>query len=236
MSIVALIPTYNEIEYIAEVVQRTRTHLPVVVIDDGSTDGSGAAAAEAGATVLRHAENRGKGAALATGIGWALEHGCEAAVTLDADAQHDPDEIPAFLEAYRRDLADMIIGRRNFSQMPFRNQLGNRLGNWILSWALRRHIPDNQCGFRLLNHRAMETLRFSTTGFEFEVEMIVQAIIAGLRMAWVPIRTIYAGESSHFRPFWDSVEFMKTAWRARQRVGRGVQVSVIRTYPLIPDH
>jgi len=218
VSIVALIPAYNEIEHVAEVVQRTLTHLPVVVIDDGSTDDSGAVAAEAGATVLRHPENRGKGAALATGIRWALEHDCEAVVTLDADGQHDPDEIPIFLEAYRRDLADMIIGRRDFSQMPFWNQLGNRLGNRILSWALRHPIPDNQCGFRLLNRRAMETLRFNTAGFEFEVEMIVQAVIAGLRLAWVPIRTIYAGESSHYRRFWDSVEFVKTALRARQRV------------------
>ena len=218
MSIVALIPAYNEIEHVAEVVQRTLTHLPVVVIDDGSTDDSGAVAAEAGATVLRHPENQGKGAALATGIRWALEHDCEAVVTLDADGQHDPDEIPIFLEAYRRDLADMIIGRRDFSQMPFWNQLGNRLGNRILSWALRYPIPDNQCGFRLLNRRAMETLRFNTAGFEFEVEMIVQAVIAGLRLAWVPIRTIYAGESSHYRRFRDSVEFVKTALRARQRV------------------
>ncbi|MBC8447170.1 MAG: glycosyltransferase family 2 protein [Chloroflexi bacterium] len=220
MSIVALIPCYNEIKHIAGVVQRTRPHLPVVVIDDGSTDGSGAAAAAAGATVLTHTSNRGKGAALATGISWALEQGCEAVVTLDADAQHDPDEIPTFLDAYRRDLADMIIGLRDFSQMPSRNSFGNRLGNRILGRALRRPIPDNQCGYRLLNRRAMETLDFNTTGFEFEVEMIVQSVSTGLRMAWVPIRTIYAGESSHFRPFGDSVEFVKTAWRARQRVRR----------------
>jgi glycosyltransferase involved in cell wall biosynthesis len=223
MNIVALIPTYNEVNHVVRVVQRTRSLLPVVVIDDGSTDGSGAAAAEAGATVLTHAENRGKGAALATGISWALEQGCEAVVTLDADAQHDPDEIATFLEAYRADLADMIIGRRDFSQMPFRNQFGNRLGNRILSWALRRPIPDNQSGYRLLNRRAMETLRFTTTGFDFEVEMIVQAIIAGLRLDWVDIRTIYAGESSHFRVFRDTVEFLKLAWRARQRVRRGAR-------------
>lgn len=222
MSIVALIPCYNEIAHVAGVVQRTRQHLPVVVIDDGSTDGSGAAAAKAGATVLTHPRNRGKGAALATGIRWALEQGCRAVVTLDADAQHDPDEIPTFLDAYCRDVADMIIGRRDFSQMPPRNSLGNRLSNRILGWALGRPIPDNQCGYRLLNRRAMETLDFNTPGFEFEVEMIVQAVMAGLRMAWVPIRTIYAGETSHFRPVGDSVKFVKTAWRARQRVRRGM--------------
>jgi len=221
VGIVALIPTYNEIEHVAEVVRRTRIYLPVVVIDDGSTDGSGAAAEAAGAIVLRHSENRGKGAALATGIGWALKQGCEAVITLDADGQHDPDEIPSFLAAYRRDLGDILIGRRDFGQMPFWNRLGNCLGNRILAWALGRSIPDNQCGFRLLNRRAMEILRFTTTGFEFEVEMIVQAVVAGLRIAWVPIRTIYAGESSHYRRFSDSVEFVRTAWRAWQRVRRG---------------
>ena len=225
MDAVALIPTYNEILHVAAVVKRTRSHLPVLVIDDGSTDGSGEAAVEAGAFVVAHPRNRGKGAALATGIGWALEQGYQAVVTLDADAQHDPDEIPTFLDAYRRDLADMLIGLRDFGQMPFRNSFGNRLGNRILSWTLRQPIPDNQCGYRLLNRRAMEGIRFTTTGFEFEVEMIVQSIIAGLRIDWVPIRTIYAGESSHFRVVGDSLEFIKLAWKARQRVTSARQES-----------
>jgi len=218
MNIVALIPNYNELPHIAGVVRRTLAHLPVLVIDDGSRDGSDRVAAEAGATVVRHERNRGKGAALATGIGWALEQGCEAAITLDADAQHDPDEIPAFLDAYRSDVGDLIIGQRDFSQMPFRNRFGNSTGNHLLGWALRRPIPDNQCGFRLLNRRAMEIIRFTTAGFEFEVEMIVQAIEAGLRLAWVPIRTIYEGESSHYRVVADSLEFLKLVWQARQRV------------------
>jgi glycosyltransferase involved in cell wall biosynthesis len=222
MNVVALIPNYNELPHIAAVVQRTLAHLPVLVIDDGSTDGSGRVAAKAGASVVRHERNRGKGAALATGIRWALEQGCEAAITLDADAQHDPDEIETFLDAYRRDLGDLIIGQRDFSQMPSRNRFGNSSGNRILGWALQRPIPDNQCGYRLLNRRAMETIRFTTTGFEFEVEMIVQAVISGLRLAWVPISTIYAGESSHFRVIGDSLEFLKLAWQARQRVASGV--------------
>ena len=219
-NIVALIPTYNEIQHVGGVVRSTLPHLPVLVIDDGSSDGSGQAAEEAGATVVTHPRNQGKGAALASGIKWALREGCEAAVMLDADAQHDPDEIPTFLAAYRDDLADLIIGERDFDQMPSRNRFGNTRGNIILGWALGRSIPDNQCGYRLLNRRAMETLQFTSTGFEFEVEMIVQATIADLRMAWVPIRTIYAGESSHYRPIRDSVLFLELAWRARQRVRR----------------
>jgi len=215
--VVALIPTYNEITHVASVVERAIPYLPVLVIDDGSTDGSGGAAAEAGAVVLAHPRNRGKGAALATGIQWALEQGCGAAVTMDADGQHDPEEIPTFLAAYHADLADLIIGRRDFRQMPRRNRFGNALGSQLLAWALRRPIQDNQCGFRLLNRRAMETLQFTSSGFEFEVEMIVQAVIAGLRIDWVPIRTIYAGESSHFRVVNDSLEFMRLLWNVRRR-------------------
>jgi len=222
-NIVALIPTYNEIQHVGGVVRRTLPHLPVLVIDDGSTDGSGQAAEAAGATVVTHPRNQGKGAALATGIKWALREGREALVMLDADAQHDPDEIPIFLAAYRDDLADLIIGLRDFDQMPPRNRFGNIRGNRILGWALGRPIPDNQCGYRLLNRRAMETMQFTSTGFEFEVEMIVQAVIADLRLAWVPIRTIYAGESSHYRPIADSLEFLKLAWRARRRVRRAVR-------------
>ena len=107
--------------------------------------------------------------------------------------------------------------------MPFRNAFGNRMGNRVLGWALGRPIPDNQCGYRLFNRRAMEALRFTTTGFEFEVEMIIQAVIADLRLAWVPIRTIYAGESSHFRVVEDSLEFIRLAWRARHRVRRAAR-------------
>jgi len=219
MTIIALIPNYNELAHVADVVRRTLAYLPVVVVDDGSTDGSGQAAADAGATVLTHPANRGKGAALATGITWALEQGCEALVMLDADAQHDPGEIPKFLDTYRRNVADIIIGERDFSQMPRSNRFGNSNGSRLLSWALRRPITDNQCGYRLLNRKAMEALRFTSSGFEFEVEMIVQAVIAGLRLAWLPIRTIYVAErKSHFRPIADSLEFLKVIWSARRRV------------------
>jgi len=218
--IIALIPTYNEIKHVADVVQRTIPHLPVVVVDDGSSDGSGDAAAQAGASVVRHEKNRGKGAALATGFRWALEQGFDAVIMLDADAQHDPDEIPSFADAFHNDVADIIIGQRDFRAMPSRNGIGNAVGSKVLGWALGHPIPDNQCGYRLVNRKAMESLRYTRTGFEFEVEMIVQAVEIGLRLAWVPIRTIYQGETSHFRVVDDSKEFLKIVWTARQRIRR----------------
>jgi len=95
--IIALIPAYNEARYIADVVKRTLAHLPVVVIDDGSNDGTGAVAALAGAKVMAHKTNQGKGTALNTGFSYAVQRGVDAAITLDADGQHDPDEIPLFI-------------------------------------------------------------------------------------------------------------------------------------------
>src|SRR5262245_22815749 len=117
-SILALIPAYQEGPRIGPVVERTQVHLRVVVVDDGSTDDTAERAESAGALVLRQVLNAGKGAALRRGFGHALEHDADAVVTLDADGQHDPAEIPRFLTAYEDGHPELIIGRRNFRTMP----------------------------------------------------------------------------------------------------------------------
>ncbi len=211
--IIALIPCYNESRYIADVVQRTLKHVPVVVIDDGSTDGSGAAAALAGAKVIAHKVNQGKGKALNTGFDYAVQRGVEAAITLDADGQHDPDEIPAFIAAFRAGQGDIIIGQRRFEQMPAKSQFGNRVGSWLLAKAMGQPIPDNQSGYRLLSRAVMAKVRPASTRFEAEVEILLRAQMAGFRLAWVPIKTIYNDKKSHFRPIKDSALFLKMTWR-----------------------
>ena len=194
-------------------------HLPVVVVDDGSTDGTADVAEGAGATVVRQRPNQGKGAALRAGFRWALEAGCEAVVTLDADGQHDPAEIPAFLAAWRERGADLVIGRRNFRRMPPVRRLSNVVGGWAMSWAVGRPIPDNQSGYRLLSRRLVEaTLASEEPGFEFEVEMITTCIRAGWPIDWVPIRTIYAGEASHIRPWHHFTSFVRIVRKARRDV------------------
>ena len=217
--VLALIPAYEEGPRVAGVVVATMTHLPVLVVDDGSTDETAVRAAAAGATVIEQHSNQGKGAALRAGFRWALEHGFEAVVTLDADGQHDPAEIPSFLAARERTAADLIIGRRDFSRMPPIRRLANRLGGIALSWAAGRNIPDNQSGYRLLSRRLMEVVGASTeAGFEYEIEMITTCIRAGYRLDWVPIRTIYAGEPSHIRPwrhFTSFVRMVRATRRAR---------------------
>ncbi len=218
--IVALVPGYNEAPRIGAVVAAAREHLPVLVVDDGSSDGTADTAREAGATVLEQRPNQGKGAALRTGFRRALDDGADAILTLDADGQHDPREIPRFLEAAAGQPApDLVIGRRNFRAMPPVRRLSNNLGRLAFSWAVGREIPDNQSGYRLVSRRLAEaTLASDEPGFAFEVEQITTCIRIGGTIAWVPIRTIYAGAPSHIRPVAHFREFVRIVRQARRDV------------------
>jgi glycosyltransferase involved in cell wall biosynthesis len=216
---VALIPAYNEALRITDVITAASAYLPVLVIDDGSTDETAAKAEAGGATVLRQTPNQGKGAALRAGFGWAIDNGCDAVITLDADGQHNPTEISKFLDNYRRSQADLIIGARDFSRMPFVRRLANSLGRRSFSWALGQPVPDNQSGYRLISRRLMEILLSSEEyGFEFEVEMIVTCVRQGFTLDWVPISTIYAGESSHINPMQHTTNFIRVVWQTRQNI------------------
>ena len=218
--IVAVIPGYHEGPRIGRVVREAAAHLPVLVVDDGSTDDTATRAREAGATVVEQRPNQGKGAALRAGFRQALAGGADAVLTLDADGQHDPAEIPSFLAAWSADpQPDLVIGRRNFRAMPPIRRLSNELGGRAISWAVGRPIPDNQSGYRLLGRRLMEaTLASDEGGFEFEVEMITTCIRLGGTIAWVPIRTIYAGEPSHIRPLAHLRSFIRIVRKARRDI------------------
>jgi glycosyltransferase involved in cell wall biosynthesis len=223
-SVVALIPGYNEGPRIGAVVRGALDHLPVLVVDDGSRDDTAQQARAAGATVIDQRPNAGKGAALRAGFRRALEDGTDAVLTLDADGQHDPSEIPAFLAAFAADPPpDLVIGRRNFRAMPPIRRLSNVLGGKAFSWAVGREIPDNQSGYRLISRRIMEaTIGSDEGGFEFEVEMITTCIRLGGTIAWVPIRTIYAGAPSHIRPIDHLRSFVRITRRARRDVARPI--------------
>ena len=192
-------------------------HLPVIVVDDGSADGTVRVAESAGARVVRQTPNQGKGAALRTGFRHALEEGAEAVVTLDADGQHDPAEIPGFVAAFQTGRPEIVIGCRDFGAMPPLRRLANTLGSLVLRLALGVRIPDNQSGYRLVGRRVMEAMTSSAeSGFEFEVEMIAECLRRGWRIEWVPIRTIYAGGPSHIRNRDHLAGFVRTAWRLRR--------------------
>jgi glycosyltransferase involved in cell wall biosynthesis len=219
-SVIALIPGYNEGPRIGAVVRGALEHLPVIVVDDGSTDDTAARAREAGATVIEQRPNAGKGAALRAGFRWALDAGYDAVLTLDADGQHDPAEIPAFLDAFAAEPPpDLVIGRRNFRAMPPIRRLSNTLGGVAFSWAVGRDIRDNQSGYRLIGRRILTaTIDSDEGGFEFEVEMITTCIRIGGTIAWVPIRTIYAGAPSHIKPIDHLRSFVRITRKARRDV------------------
>lgn len=218
MSVYVLIPAYNESERIGAVIDAASEYLTVVVIDDGSTDGTAEIAEARGATVIRQSHNQGKGAALKDGFRWALTQAdCTALITLDADGQHDPDEIPRFLDCHNKHQGDLIIGYRDFSKMPFKRKVANTVGQMSISWAMGQRIRDNQSGYRLVSRRLMAaTLESAESGFEFEIDMVVLCIRRGFRLDWVPIRTIYAGETSHIKPWHHIVNFYRVVLKTRR--------------------
>jgi glycosyltransferase involved in cell wall biosynthesis len=219
--ILALIPAFNESGRIASVVAEASLYLPVLVVDDGSSDATAECARQAGARVLLQQPNQGKGAALRAGFRYALDCGYQAVITLDADGQHDPLEIPAFLEAAMARPAGLIIGAREFSRMPFVRRLANSLGRACLSLALGQQVHDNQSGYRLITRPVMQAMLSSVEqGFEFEVEMVAVCLRMGLQLGWVPIRTIYQGEISHIRPGQHVWNFLRVAWKVGQERNR----------------
>ena len=220
--VLALIPAHDEAPRIAAVVRGAAAHLPVLVVDDGSSDDTAAVAREAGAEVLEQRPNAGKGAALRAGLRLALDRGYDGALTLDGDGQHDPAEIPAFLDALTPGAGarpDLIVGRRDFRKMPPARRLANTLGGWTFSRAVGATVPDNQSGYRLVGRRLMAASLASTErGFEFEVELLAACIARGWPVAWVPIETIYTGGPSHIRPAAHVRHFLRAVAAARRTV------------------
>ena len=215
--LIALIPAYNEAQRIGDVIARTRPHVEeVVVVDDGSVDDTAMVAEKAGAKVLRHEQNLGKGGAIATALGYFGRSDAEFAILLDADGQHDPAEIEKFVETARVENADIVVGTRmnDVRDMPRVRLWTNQFTSWVTGKLARQKIPDSQCGYRLVRRTVLKDLKFSTARFETETEMLIQAGRAGHRIANVPIRTIYeAGRASRIHPWRDTIRFFKLVGR-----------------------
>ncbi|HEU4995817.1 MAG TPA: glycosyltransferase family 2 protein [Gemmatimonadaceae bacterium] len=214
--IAALIPAYNAEAFVGDVIRRARAHVPVISVNDGSRDGTLRVLQASGATVIDQQPNQGKGAALQRGFRAALDLGAAAVITLDADGQHDPDEIPLFLDKFRATRADLIIGERDYSKMPFVRRMSNTIGRTAFSWAMGRLIRDNQSGYRLLSRRLIEAVLASKErGYEFEMDMIVMSVKRGWPIEGVRIRTIYGEETSNIKPLQHVVHFFRMVRRAR---------------------
>ena len=215
--IIALIPAYNAAPFVGEVIRSASAHIPVMVVNDGSKDDTLAIAQGTDARVIDQQPNQGKGAALQRGFREAIALGVQAVITLDADGQHDPGEIPLFVERYRQTSADLIIGERDFSRMPLVRRVSNTIGRASFSWAIGRKVRDNQSGYRLLSRRLMEVLLENPEkGFEFEMDMIVKCVKRGWQVAGVPIATIYGDEVSNIKPVDHVVHFFRMVKNTRR--------------------
>jgi len=218
-----VIPAYREQRMIHNVVERVRKYVqPVIVVDDGSPDRTAAEAADAGAVVVRHTLNMGKGVALNTGFNYARQNRFDYLITLDADGQHDPADIPRFIEAYERTGIPVLIGNRMgaLSNMPQVRKWTNRYMSWLLSRAMNQYVPDTQCGFRLYRCDVLPFIEAQSARFAAESEILLHIASRGIRMDAVPIAVIYNEEISKISPIHDTFRFflmLSRYYRSRNR-------------------
>jgi glycosyltransferase involved in cell wall biosynthesis len=218
--VVVLIPALNAARSIGPLIAEAKQHVErVLVVDDGSSDGTGDVARAQGAVVIRHDVNRGKGGALKTGFAWVLEQQLDGVITLDADGQHLPRQIPLFLEHRRATGADLIIGGRAhlFDGMLPRRRMANRFSAWAVAKASRTNIQDSQSGYRFYSSRVLREIPLRSEGFDLETEVIIRAGVRGLRVEQIPIDLGFVDglSTSHFKPLLDTLRIAWTGFRAR---------------------
>ena len=214
----ALIPAYREAAHIGEVVRRVREQLQnVLVVDDGSPDDTAERARQAGAEVIVHAQNGGKGAAIKTGFKILMERGFDYVLILDGDGQHLPEEIGAFLSAAAEAPCGIFVGNRMHQTqgMPVVRRLTNRFMSRLISWLCKQPIPDSQCGFRMIHRNVIPSLFCESNAYDYETEMLIIASREGHRVGNVPISTVYADETSKIHPLRDGLRFIKLLSRYR---------------------
>ena len=230
MRIFAVIPAYNEAATIRDVALRTLAQLAdVIVVDDGSTDGTRAVLQGLGVTVISNPANLGKGASLWRGFALALAEGADAVITLDGDTQHCPEDIPRLIQAARAHPERIIIGARLWERekVPPLRYFGNRFANFWVSWAAGFPVSDSQSGFRLYPASILGSMKVwhgAGARFACESEMLIEAGRAGVRSAAVPIAALYPPEAraSHYRPAVDTARIAcMIAWKL---VSRGLDL------------
>lgn len=218
-TVAAVIPAYCEEKHIGDVVRRTLQQLAnVLVVDDGSSDETAAAARKAGAEVIVHEQNRGKGESIKTGFRHWLERRFNYVIILDGDGQHLPEEIERFLTAAAGSAAKLLVGTRmqDLRGMPLLRRVVNRYMSRKISRLCGQDIPDTQCGFRMVHREIIPDLLGGTERFDYETEMLFLASRGGCRIAAVPISTVYSDEVSSIHPVRDTLRFLKLMRRYRR--------------------
>jgi len=215
-----IIPAYQAVNTLPELLVLTLNIVDaanIFIVDDGSTDGT--------ATLVRHYPqinfisheiNRGKGAALMTGIRAALQAGFRYAVCLDADLQHEPRCIPDFILAQKHYQADLVLGKRHFevNTMPFHRILSNTITSLLISIRTGKRVHDSQCGYRLINLELFTGRKFAEDGFQFESEFLIKLLLAGTRHTEVAIPTIYNNAGSSIHNVRDTLKFISLFFRS----------------------
>jgi glycosyltransferase involved in cell wall biosynthesis len=210
----AILPALNAARFLAQVIADIRAAQPgcrVLVVDDGSADGTADTALKAGAEVRRHPRNLGKGMALRTGYAWAQEQGLDWVFTLDSDGQHLPAEMQRFLDAAASGRWDALVGTRmaNTTNMPWLRKWTNITTSRVISGLAGCTIPDSQSGYRLYRVERLRGLRLRTTRYDAESEILVRLARGGARIGAVPISTVYGDQVSSIRPLVDTGRFLR---------------------------
>ncbi|OGJ56290.1 hypothetical protein A3D88_01370 [Candidatus Peribacteria bacterium RIFCSPHIGHO2_02_FULL_52_16] len=193
--IFAVIPAFNEATRIAHVIRDAKKYAArILVVDDGSTDQTAAVSEQEGATIVRHIQNGGAGAATMTGIEAARVLGATIIITLDADGQHDPADIPLLLKPVQDGIADIVFANR-FGQrnhIPFIRRVANGIGNVVTFLTTGKWVSDSQCGFKVLGPRAIQEIDLRMSGFEFCSEIVRECVQHKWRAAQIPTKVLYS--------------------------------------------
>jgi glycosyltransferase involved in cell wall biosynthesis len=230
MKICVIIPVYNESKAIGRLIGELKPlgH-DIVVVDDGSTDGSGDIAREKGVFVLRHDKKMGKGCSLQDGFAHAVAKGYDAVITMDGDGQHAVSDIANFVREAKEPLIGIVNGSRmtDCEGMPLLRLWTNRFMSWIISLICRQPVPDSQCGFRLIRCDILKKLPLSCADFEIETEVLIKASRQGVKISSVPVRTIYRDETSKINPVVDTFRFFSYIVRELRSGGKRPSASEV---------
>ncbi len=219
MRLAIIIPAYNEEKHIRQVVRQSVKFGKTIVVDDGSDDATASEASKGGSIVLKNSTNRGKWAALKIGFKYALNNlNAEGLIQLDGDGQHDPNDIPKFIQALESG-AMVVAGQRKFnpSRMPIIRIISNSISSFIIMVLFWVWVPDTQCGYRAYNKKALKTMMplFKSEGYEGETETIILARINRFKIKKIGIQTVYDEEESKVSPTRDIRSFVITAAKMR---------------------